>query len=414
MRRGLWGLVLTMAACGGRGAAVDRAQDAVLRDPNVVAAWVALGDAHSRADNEDQAASAYGRAMSLDPDNEALRSRAGRGRSSQIRALELQVLTDPDNDELWGDLGDAFAESGDRQSALRHYRYALSIDSNDSEWQRKVLELADPADIEAMLDDVARSDNDETIGDLADRLRADGREDDACRLYERAWSIDPDDSEWVRALASCPGNDGLLDQLIADASGSGDDERIGDAGDILAEQGRHEEACALYQRALSLDPGDSEWQRNVQTCSGQTPHFDPGNGPPPPIPGFGSGLPMPAPTGPSSDSLVGLGRAALAQGDRRAALQHFEAALLDRPTDRDARVGVLSITGKTLITLLEELTTQRADDDEVWGDLGDAYLATARKADAMRAYQRAAELDGDDFEWRSKLDVLDPSRMGAP
>ena len=103
----------------------------------------------------------------------------------------------------------------------------------------------------------------------------------------------------------------------------------------------------------------------------------------------------------------------MAAGDRRTALQHFEAALLDSPLSGDARVGVMSITGKTLVTVLEEVSAQRPDNDELWGDLGDAYLESGRLNDAIRAFQRAEELDPDDYEWQGKLDVLVPERLGA-
>ncbi len=472
----VWMLVsaLMVGACSHQGA-VESAQRSVLRNPSEVAAWVALGDAHRKNRDTEAAATAYSQALRLDPENEQLQRRAGsQGRSPAVRELEEQVLSDPNNDELWGDLGDAYGAMGDRKTALRHYQYALTLDPDDSEWQGKVVEFSDGGDIDVMIDALASSSDDERLGDLADRLRAEGREDEACatymraftldpgdnewitalgscgqstteltdqvvaealasndderigdaadilrnqgdearacELYQTAMSIDPDDSEWIEAVSGCGGLDpNVVGRLAAEALGSGDDERIGDAGDMMRTQGDTERACELYQRALQIDPSDSEWLERVRECNGEIP-MPPsgGTGIPGGIRAGGTELPPVM-----SDSLVSLGRSALANGDRAGALQHFEAALLDSPTDRDARVGVMSITGKTLVTLLEELTTQSADDDELWGDLGDAYLESGRKPDAMRAYMRAAELDPDDFEWQGKLDVLDPTRMGA-
>jgi tetratricopeptide (TPR) repeat protein len=475
MQMRVWMLVsaLMAGACSHQGA-VENAQRSVLRNPAEVAAWVALGDAHRKNRDLEAASTAYSQALRLDPENEQLQRRAGAsGRSPAVRELEAQVLSDPNNDELWGDLGDAYAAMGDRKTALRHYQYALTLDPDDSEWQGNIVEFSDGGDIDVMIDALATSNDDERLGDLADRLRSEGREDEACATYMRAFTVDPGDNEWTTALGSCGQSPAdMIDQVVADAIASNDDERIGDAADLLRDQGDTEGACELYQQAMSIDSDDSEWIQAVSECGGLAPdlvgriaadalasgdderigdagdmmrtqgdtaracelyqtanQIDPedsewierlrecsGEIPMPPsadspfVGGRGGNM---APPSGMPDSLVSLGRSALSNGDRAGALQHFEAALLDSPTDRDARVGVMSITGKTLVTLLEELTTQSGDDDELWGDLGDAYLESGRVPDAMRAYSRAAELDPDDFEWQGKLDVLDPTRMGA-
>ena len=399
--------VLFAGGCSHQGA-IESAQMSVLRNPNEVSAWVALGDAYKRGRDGDSATSAYQSALSLDPGNEQIMSRLGDGRSSEVREMELQVLASPENDELWGDLGDLYAAMGDRDTALRHYQYALSLDPDDGEWQGKVMDFAAGGDLDQMMEMMADSTDDERVGDLADALRADGREEEACAHYLRAMALDPADNEWITALGSCSDVGDLYERVRDEALATNDDERIGDAGDLFMSLDRTDEACELYARALELDPDDSEWIGNLEECGGTG--FQPQEGRLPPIRGQEGRLPL---GGPSSDSLIALGRSALAGGDRSGALQHFEAALLDSPSDRDARVGVMALTGRTLVALLEELTTQRADDDELWGDLGDAYLESARTSDAIRAFRRAEELDPDDFEWQSKLDVLEPSRMGA-
>ena len=164
-----WLGLLVLSACSHAGA-IERAQTDVLRNPTDVQGWIDLGDAYRKDGQDDSAAQAYGNALRLDPDNDALRDRVGsRASSGAARALELQVLADPDNDELWGDLGDAYAEMGDRVTALRHYQYALSLDPDDSEWQRKVIEFMPQGDVDAMQQALANSNDDEAIGDLADR-----------------------------------------------------------------------------------------------------------------------------------------------------------------------------------------------------------------------------------------------------
>jgi tetratricopeptide (TPR) repeat protein len=466
-----------LSGCAGK-RAIENAELAVLRDPNQAEAWVVLGDTYRRANRDAEAATAYGRAMALSPENPEIQRRAGGGRSSEIRELERQVLASPENDELWGDLGDLYAAAGDRETALHHYRYAMSLDPDDGEWQRKVMEFAGPEDLDAMVASMASSRDDERIGDLADALLERGDRDAACALYFQALEIDPDDSEWIRKASECPGGEDIALRVLEAAIASGDDERIGDAADVLRERGETERACELYMRALEIDPADSEWIRNVAACPGgadvmgrvldraiasrdderigdvadwyraqgevdracelyrRAAEIDPGDnewqgnlercrtgnwdtdfepfeGRAPTFPGELGGIEGGV-LGGVGDGQTGLGLAALARGDRTSALEHFEAALLDSPGDREARTGVMALTGKSLVVLLEELTGRRPQDDELWGDLADAYLEVGNTTEALRAYRRAAEIDPDDSEWQRKLSILDPARQGNP
>lgn len=449
---------------------IDQAEFDVLRHPNQVEYWVVLGDTYRRAGMDDESASAYQRALALDPGNAEIQRRTGHTRSTEIHEMERRVLADPDNDELWGDLGDLYAQAGDRVTAGSHYRYALSLDPDDSEWIRKVMEFSDGADLDEMISTAMQSSDDEGIGDLADTLMSNGRTEEACTLYMRALSLDPDDGEWMEKASQCPGGMDVNERVIDAAMASGDDERIGDTADMLMQRGDTDEACRLYVAALGIDPDDSEWIRKVGDCPGgdellgagaddairsgdderigdwgdvymsrgesdfacdlyrQALSIDPDDSEWLEKVGQCDGGIMPTPPSPFEDfgmsggdlggfgggnNLTGLGRAALANGDRQAALQHFEAALLEAPTDRDARTAVMALTGKSLVAMLEELTPQRPEDDELWGDLADAYLESGNSGEALRAYRRAAEIDPDDSEWQRKLDFLDPSRMGG-
>jgi tetratricopeptide (TPR) repeat protein len=266
-----------------------------------------------------------------------------------------------------------------------------------------VVESVDPADLDGLLALLRDSTDDERIGDLADALRAAGREPEACETYLRAFEIDPGDSEWQGALEPCEGVGDIFDAAADRAVASGDDERIGDAADALLARGNESRACELYRQALSLDPDDSEWIEKVGRCDGGG--FEPTDGV---VGGVVGGL---GSREPENDSLVALGREALARGDRAGAITHFEAALLDAPADRDARTALMALTGRTLIAILESAAARAAQDDELLGDLADAYLEAGRRDDAVRAYERAAAIDPDDSEWQRKLDVLVPSRL---
>jgi len=458
-------LPLALSACAGKGAIAD-AQRAVLRDPNAAESLVVLGDTYRRANRDDEASEAYMRAGALAPDNEEITRRLGGASSGEIHDLEQAVLADPSNDELWGDLGDLYVAAGDRATALRHYQYALTLDPDDSEWQNDVIQYMDPADMAGMIDTLVAGGDDERIGDIADRLKNDGETDAACELYMRALEIDPDDSEWIRDVTECPGGEDMRERLVASAVESGDDERIGDAADMLAEAGEAARACELYLQAHDIDPDDNEWVGKAMACPGGEAMLEERLSSAR-AEGDDEGI------GDAADALKGLGRedeacdlyrealaideddsewmqrvaecdgtavedhdvpfdgemrglfpggdvsardqgqAALAAGDTSEALRIFTTALEERPTDSMLRTAVLALSGSSLVDLLEDLSSRHADDDELWGDLGDAYLDAGRSADALRAYQRAAELDSGDSEWSRKLDLLDPSRRGG-
>ena len=50
-----------------------------------------------------------------------------------------------------------------------------------------------------------------------------------------------------------------------------------------------------------------------------------------------------------------------------------------------------------------ELKVAGSENDELWGDMGDAYWRAGRRDDAHQAWLHARMLDPDDGEWSSKL-----------
>ncbi|TNE84992.1 MAG: tetratricopeptide repeat protein [Deltaproteobacteria bacterium] len=92
-----------------------------------------------------QALAFYRRALDLAPEDEKLRSAVLiLGGENLVDLLESLVLREPESDELWGDLGDAYAAVGQREQAARAWDQALQLDPEDREWGYK-LGLADPA-----------------------------------------------------------------------------------------------------------------------------------------------------------------------------------------------------------------------------------------------------------------------------
>lgn len=191
-------LMLLLAACTPR--AIREAHVEAQASPDDPAAWVALGDALSRARRAEQATRAYAQALALDPENEA--AKRGQAQLSGVAwRLERRARNNPMDDEIWGDLADRYAELGMEDQAIAAYRYAHQLDPEDSEWigalqTRGVYEGPTTPDGEVMVDD-------EALGDQGDAYREMGNWQTACTRYREALALDPGDSEWVRWTSVC-------------------------------------------------------------------------------------------------------------------------------------------------------------------------------------------------------------------
>jgi tetratricopeptide (TPR) repeat protein len=271
----------------------------------------------------------------------------------ELSELERQALLEPTNDELWGDLGDGYRAQGDNETALQYYLYALRIDPGDSEWQTSVAELGGMDQAIAMLSAGIESEtDDESLGDLADMFMAAGRNQEACDAYARANQIDPGDSEWIDKIAgNCP------DVELAPYEG----------GDYGGEYGGVEGGV----------------EGGIAGMIGDSAYVD-------------------------ASSDLEQGKQALASGDKTAAGRFFDAALHTDPTDKEALSGMILATGRTATDILGGLTAQITGNDELWGDLGDAWLFVGDTARAREAYQKAATLDPGDGEWQRQLAILGP------
>lgn len=119
------------------------------------------------------------------------------GDHSQVLALLARLRTQPDQDEVWGLLGRAYARQGSGQLADGFYAVALLLDPEDWEWRSKAPNLEN-----AVLA-LARADirDDEWIGKLADKAMMRGAADAAQALYSLALKLDPEDQEWVQKLS---------------------------------------------------------------------------------------------------------------------------------------------------------------------------------------------------------------------
>jgi tetratricopeptide (TPR) repeat protein len=114
--------------------------------------------------------------------------------AAAIAQTRGQVRDDYRNDEVWGDLGDAQRDDGNSYRAAGCYAIARLLDPGDSEWQGKHTSYSAVADV---MEWVGITD-DEWVGDMGDLLQERDQYSAARAVYRYALRLDPDDSEWQR------------------------------------------------------------------------------------------------------------------------------------------------------------------------------------------------------------------------
>jgi tetratricopeptide (TPR) repeat protein len=400
---------------GNRGGALADAKAALDADPQNDERVGDYADALLAAGRVDEACATYQRALDLDrtdsewpgklvgcletglvvthstsvagPSGDALLQQVQSTRSDLRTAVD-QVRAEPQNDERWGDLGDAL---GDDPLAGTVYAAAMRMDPSDAEWQQKLARAAGWDTLFGIFQEILAADpsNDERLGDYADRLMEAGRRDDACAAYRAALRFDPTDTEWPNKVATCdgaavastggnglPGDTGDATLDVAAAALRADpenDERWGDWGDALRDGGRSNEACQAYRKANTMDPGDQEWIDKLGACGGAV-------------------AAVAAPTEDLDDEALGdEGDRLMAYGDYGAACDAYQRALEADPQDSEW-------PGKALTCLLRLDPTG----DEALGDLGDRLASFGRMVDACAAYKEALRIDKSDNEWKDR------------
>jgi|GEM_PF-5208766 len=213
-------LMLTVGCTAARvnSAVVIEAQRAALSAPGDVDSWCDLGQAYAFSGQYEEAHSVFSGVISRGVDvacaEDGIETLVELGWFVEI---ERRVLENPENDELWGDLGDHYSEIGDTDAALNAYRHAMLLDPQDGEWHSKISTITGEsledliaagsasilANYEAELP--YHQEDDEWLGDYGDLLMSMGREEEACDLYSTALALDPQDYEWVGNVAECNG-----------------------------------------------------------------------------------------------------------------------------------------------------------------------------------------------------------------
>ncbi|MBW1879501.1 MAG: tetratricopeptide repeat protein, partial [Deltaproteobacteria bacterium] len=180
-----------------RGVARDASNDEIHGD---------MGDALMSLGRRDEACTAYRQALALDADDSEWPGKVERC-SKSLGELLSALQDSSDNDEIAGAIGFVHLARGDRSAALGSFRQALSLDPMDSRWWNFVLAYGGQSRVEVLEDIAVSSTSDEVWGDLGDAYARDGRVLDARLAYRRAHDLDNADSEWTGKLEGLPGSD---------------------------------------------------------------------------------------------------------------------------------------------------------------------------------------------------------------
>ncbi|HEY0021499.1 MAG TPA: hypothetical protein VGB24_01260 [Longimicrobium sp.] len=176
--------------------------------------------------------------------------------------LTEQVRVAPGNDELWGDLGDAYAAAGQPQAAEGAYAVARLLDFGDGEWRDHAPDLtAAAAAVRA-----AGIRDDQWVGNLGDRADRQDAPLAARELYRLAAELDAGDPEW-RGRLNLDAVRSAERRVRSDPTAN---EAWGDLGDAYAVTGQPTAAEEAYALALLLDPLDYEWQQHQPSLSRAT------------------------------------------------------------------------------------------------------------------------------------------------
>jgi tetratricopeptide (TPR) repeat protein len=240
-------------------AALVYAERATVELPRSETAWGCVAELRRTVGDKAGAIDAYARAVRLKADEDQflrLYTCDPQAAIPVMEGLAAQIV----HDETLGVLGLAYLLSGRREEAVEAYVRAYRQQPSDCEWPHRLTELAPDFALALLGKDLPDHRNsDEFVGAYANALVATGHRDESYDYYLEAHLLDRDDVEWLRGLAdSDPAR--ALPMLERRLLGRPRDASVlGALGDTYATLGRPAEAAAYYERAIALD-GDGIWQ----------------------------------------------------------------------------------------------------------------------------------------------------------
>ena len=159
-----------------------------------------LAEMLERAGRKEDALAAVDSILELDPNNARARQMLLRlNPEAGIEHLAARTVANPKSTRLWSDYGNALEAQGRKVDAIAAWEQAVSLSGNYGA-VRKLLEHS-PDTVWTNLETFTQnSGDDERWGDFGDLMWENDRKDQAKRAWEKAWELDPNDTEWYGKL----------------------------------------------------------------------------------------------------------------------------------------------------------------------------------------------------------------------
>jgi tetratricopeptide (TPR) repeat protein len=314
------------------------------------------------------------------------------GRPAEALALLARLPAEASDSELAGRIGDALEGLGDQAGAAQAYRLALAREPDDWDRLQALMRVAPEealAEIEGYASEFGLEGDQGVAMQRAAALLAVGRSDEALAIFDRLLAANPNDEFlWSELMERAPA--AAEERLRARMAGAAGEElaatrlRLAVA---LRGSGRQREAVELLGQALAEQPGDPAILERLVD-------LDPERG--------RRMLLEELERAPSAQLWAMLGENLL----RDEALRAEATAAFWRAHELEPEGGweyqLLRLAPAEIGPSLERRATA-ADDDELLGDIADAYWQIDRRDEAIALWERAHQIDRGDPEWTGKL-----------
>jgi arylsulfatase A-like enzyme/Tfp pilus assembly protein PilF len=255
-------------------AAIEAIQKVLEEDPNIMDAYLTLGNWLNKAERHEQAIEAYKKALALKPDDEVAminlaNAYRNRGKPADaLAALEIfkgALKANPRNPQAWYQLATLYLDLGREKEAEQTFRSALAANPKMGAALNALGALAyqrhDLAEAEQLVRKGLELEPDVRTGrfNLARILEDRGRGDEAEKLYRAELGTYPDHGRAHFNLAQLLRERGELQGYLAELRGCTEQaEKFGPCYFYLAREalgaGALDDAAALAEKGLQGDP----------------------------------------------------------------------------------------------------------------------------------------------------------------
>lgn len=314
------------------------------------------------------------------------------GRPGEALRLLTRLSPEAGDSGTASQIGRALELGGDPGGAAQAYRIALGNEPGDWDLLQCLMRVAPEealAEVEAYASEFGLDDDQGTAMQRAVALLATGRADEALGIFDALIAANPaDEFLWGELVQRAPA--AAEQRLRARLAGAAGDELASTRlmlANLLMSSGRQDEAAELLGTALAERPDDLE-------ALGLLLDADLTRG--------REVLRARLETQPSADLWAAYGESLL----RDEALREQATQAFWRAHELEPEAGwdyqLLQLAPAEVGPLLEQRAAAN-DDDELLGDVADAYWRIGRRDEAIALWERAHRIDRGDGEWTGKL-----------